>query len=100
MSGIIELWRKGRDGQQPVRFAVGAQPMLSNGTAVDDAPIVSSITYRELKTLGKNRFEEAMFCINFTESFVQRLIPASEITEVAYETIAADAAATPALKDN
>ena len=98
MSGIIELWRRERNPQQPVRFVVGAQPMLPNGSTAEDVPPVKSITYREMKTLGKNRFNEELFCISFEDSFVQRLIPASEITEIAYETKEVSEVKTPALE--
>lgn len=97
MSGIIEIWRKERHTHQPVRFVVGNPPELSNGNTVDDL-MVSSIIYREWKTLGKLRFPEALFCINFVSSAVQRLIPASEITEIAYETKEADVVTVPPLE--
>jgi len=97
MSGIIELWRKERHPQLPMRYTVGNFPELSDGSAVGDVE-VRSIVYRELKTFGKLRFEEPLFCINFVNSPVQRLIPASEMTEVAYETKEADEVKTPSLE--
>ena len=97
MSGIIEIWRKERHPQLPVRFVVGNFPELSDSTAVGDVA-VRSIIYRELKTFGKLRFPEPLFCISFVNSPVQRLIPASEIVEVAYETKEADEVKTPPLE--
>ena len=99
MSGIIELWRKERHPGQPVRFVVGNQPTLSDGDPVEDSPEIKNIVYRELQTLGKNRFQEPLFCITFDDSPVQRLIPASEMTEVAYETKEAEEIKTPPLED-
>ena len=99
MSGIIEIWRKQRHSQQPVRFMVGSPPELTDGNAVGDGDItVKSIVFRELKTLGKLRFDESLFCITFENSPVQRLIPASEITEIAYETKEVDEVKTPAME--
>lgn len=97
MSGIIEIWRKERHIEQPVKFTVGMPPMLSSGNEVDSL-MVKSIIFRELRTLGKLRHDEPLFCINFVDSPVQRLIPASEVTEVAYETKEADEIKTPPLE--
>ena len=98
MSGIIELWRKERHPMQPIRFVVGAQPLLSSGDAEEDSPAVKNIVYRELRTLGKVRYSEPLFCVTFENSPVQRLIPASDMTEVAYETKEADIVKTPGLE--
>ena len=97
MSGIIEIWRKAHHPHQPVRFVVGNPPTLTDGEPVDDL-IVRSIIFRELGTLGKLRFDGPIFCISFVDSPVQRLIPASEITEIAYETKEADEVKTPAME--
>jgi len=98
MSGIIELWRKERHPEQPTRFVVGNPPTLSNGDSIEDGPIIKSIIYREKRTLGKDRFSQELFCINFENSSVQRLIPASEMTELAYESKEVDKVKTPALE--
>lgn len=97
MSGIIEIWRKERHPQQPVRFVVGNPPSLTGGESVADVE-VRSIVYREGGTLGKFRFPSALFCVNFVNSPVQRLIPASEVIEIAYETKEADEVKLPGLE--
>lgn len=97
MSGIIEVWRKERHSQQPIKFSVGMSPMLPGGGEVEDL-VVKSIIFRELRTLGKLRHEEPLFCINFVGAPVQRLIPASEVTEIAYETKESDEVKTPPLE--
>lgn len=97
MSGIIEIWRKECHPQQPVRFVVGNPPSFADSEPVEGI-IVKSIVYRELKTLGKLRFPEALFCISFVNSPVQRLIPASEVTEIAYETKESDEVKLPGLE--
>jgi len=97
MSGIVEVWRKERHPQQPVKFTVGMPPMLASSGEIEDL-IVKSIVFRELKTLGKLRFEEPLFCINFVDAAVQHFIPASEVTEIAYETKETDEVKTPPLE--
>lgn len=98
MVGIIEIWRKERNIQQPIRFVVGTAPILADGSTVPDSPVVKSIIYRELKTLGNGRYQEALVCINFEETDVQRLIPTSEIVEIAYKKKSEEEIKTPALE--
>ena len=92
MSGIIELWRKDRGLPLPVRFVVGNQPELANGTLVESIPPVSKIELRETGSIAGKRITQPVFCISFEESFVERYIPLDEMIEVAYETKAKNTA--------
>lgn len=98
MAGVIEIWRRERAADLPVRFTVGQAPMYANGDHVPDGPIVKNIDYRELNTLGTKRYHEPLFCISFEESFVQRLVPAGDVVDIAYETKKAEEPKTPQLE--
>lgn len=98
MSGIIEIWRKEAGDNLPVRFTVGNPPVLSNGNAVEDGPIIKSISFRESGSFAGLRLTTGVFCVSFEDSFVQRFIPEREVIDAGYETKKADVATTPALE--
>lgn len=92
MSGIVELWRKDGGLNLPVRFVVGNQPWLPDGTQIDDMPPVASIELRETGSIAGKRIGVPVFCISFEESFVERYVLVNDMVEVAYETKAKEKA--------
>jgi hypothetical protein len=99
MSGIIEIWRDNKGNSTlPVRFTLGAPPMMADGTVTDDAPVVEKIDFRESGSMAGKRYDRPVFCISFEDSFVQRFVSADTFLELAYETKKADGPKIPALE--
>ena len=99
MSGIIEIWRKSYGLHVPVKFTVGQQPVMGDGTTVEDSPAVSKIEYRENGSLAGKRFGELVFCVSFDESSVQRFIKATDVVDIAYEVAKPQEVKTPELEE-
>jgi hypothetical protein len=78
MSRIIELYREPKAGL-PHQIVVGA-PVADGGAVVD------SISFYETGAFGGKAFRGPCFIIAFRDSAVRRVIPASQILDIAWET--------------
>ena len=111
MPGIIEIWKKHAVPGAPVRFTVGLTPQQPNSDGVlvdvEDAPTVKSINFY-LQGLGGKAYREPCYVIQFEDSDIRRVIPATAVGEIGWDSEASiikalkeeqEAAGVPELED-
>jgi hypothetical protein len=101
MPGIIEIWRRSGGLNIPIRFTVGSAPAyLENEsepqaevvdqdepTAQEDSsdnPPVSAIKHYQTGAFKGDAYIGPCYVVRFKDCDVRRIIPASEVVDIAY----------------
>ena len=86
---IVEIWRKGRPGGIPVRFAVGDAPQFINGEgnleSVQESPPVKSINFYAAGAFGGKAWRDECFVVQFADSPMRRIIPMGMVEDILWE---------------
>jgi hypothetical protein len=86
MPRIIEIYRGSAELGIPVRFTVGFAPLMVNGETAEDAPEVKSINFYETGAFKGQAYRGACYVVQFVDSDIRRIIPATDVIEIAYDS--------------
>jgi len=85
---VVEIWRRPGAGL-PVCYTRGEQPKFINSEGalvpVEESPVIKSINFYETGAFAGKAFRGPCFVIQFEESNLRRIIPATDIKDIGYD---------------